>query len=300
MPLRFTENSNATSYVGQPGSIDYALTGDTSFYARPGGLQMFVGSLTGVDTFVAAPNSVTMVLDPGTATSSDSSNHTINAYGLTLFNPTNTRAYIIDNRHLYLYDSNSKEGVVLLDWTKSNVEWIRFSDYLDSVGLLQFVLEVRPQLAPHLTWEQSGLGISTADANEAITYYTQRAQALQAEAAGFNAAYYMAANPDVAAAGIDPLTHYSGNGWKEGRNPSAFFNTAFYLAKNPDVAAAGIDPLMHYESVGWKEGREAGTGTAGGFDTLTYLKLNTDVAAAGLNPLDHYMVTGVKEGRRIA
>lgn len=31
--------------------------------------------------------------------------------------------------------------------------------------------------------------------------------------------------------------------------------SAPYLAHNPDVAAARIDPLQHYEAYGWKEGR---------------------------------------------
>ena len=36
---------------------------------------------------------------------------------------------------------------------------------------------------------------------------------------GFDAEYYLMHNPDVAAAGIDALTHYNTVGWQEGRNP---------------------------------------------------------------------------------
>ena len=36
-----------------------------------------------------------------------------------------------------------------------------------------------------------------------------------------------------------------------------FFNKDFYLAKNPDVAAAGVDPREHFFTFGWKEGRRA-------------------------------------------
>ena len=48
-------------------------------------------------------------------------------------------------------------------------------------------------------------------------------------------------------AGVDRVTYhlpltYS---WKEGRDPDAYFSTKGYLAANPDVAAAGIDPLIH-------------------------------------------------------
>jgi hypothetical protein len=73
----------------------------------------------------------------------------------------------------------------------------------------------------------------------------------------FNAAYYLANNPDVAAAGIDPFQHYVTFGWREGRNPSAIFDGTAYLQANPDVAAAGVCPLIQYESFGLAEGRAA-------------------------------------------
>jgi serralysin len=73
----------------------------------------------------------------------------------------------------------------------------------------------------------------------------------------FNTGFYLRQNPDVAAAGIDPLTHYEHSGWRERRDPSANFSTDAYLRHNPDVAAAGIDPLMHYLKSGAAEGRMA-------------------------------------------
>ena len=44
-------------------------------------------------------------------------------------------------------------------------------------------------------------------------------------------------------------------GWKEGRDPNAFFDTSIYLSANPDVAASGINPLTHYDTIGWQQGR---------------------------------------------
>jgi len=44
-------------------------------------------------------------------------------------------------------------------------------------------------------------------------------------------------------------------GWHEGRDPSAGFDTTGYLAANPDVAAAGVNPLDHYLMFGVYEGR---------------------------------------------
>ena len=71
----------------------------------------------------------------------------------------------------------------------------------------------------------------------------------------FDDAWYLAQNPDVAAAGIDPLVHYLRWGAAEGRNPHPLFDSAWYLAQNSDVAAAGINPLVHYLRSGAAEGR---------------------------------------------
>ncbi|MGE0046089.1 MAG: glycosyltransferase [Hyphomonadaceae bacterium] len=43
-------------------------------------------------------------------------------------------------------------------------------------------------------------------------------------AAAFDAEYYLAANPDVRRAGIDPALHYVRHGWIEGRSPSPHFH----------------------------------------------------------------------------
>ncbi|MDO9713612.1 PQQ-dependent sugar dehydrogenase [Paracraurococcus lichenis] len=71
----------------------------------------------------------------------------------------------------------------------------------------------------------------------------------------FDSTFYLAANPDVAQAGVDPREHYHLFGWREGRDPSPGFNTSAYLANYPDVAAAGVDPLEHYLAYGRAEGR---------------------------------------------
>jgi len=73
----------------------------------------------------------------------------------------------------------------------------------------------------------------------------------------FDSNYYLAQNPDVKAAGVDPLTHFEQHGWHEGRDPSLLFSAAQYLAANPDVRAAGVDPLLHYVQNGQGEGRMA-------------------------------------------
>ncbi len=73
----------------------------------------------------------------------------------------------------------------------------------------------------------------------------------------FDTTYYLAHNPDVAAAHINPLLHYEQYGWHEGRDPSAAFSTSKYEAAYADVKAAGVDPLLHYVQWGQAEGRTA-------------------------------------------
>ncbi len=55
----------------------------------------------------------------------------------------------------------------------------------------------------------------------------------------------------------NPLDHYLHAGAYQGCNPSPRFDSAFYLEENPDVAAAGINPLAHYIWIGREQGRPA-------------------------------------------
>jgi len=116
-----------------------------------------------------------------------------------------------------------------------------------------------------------------------------------AEAELIDSSYYLAHNPDVAAAGIDAALHFTTSGWREGRNPDAFFDVSYYLQHNPDVAAAGIDPLLHYAVSGWKEGRDP----SASFSTSRYLAANSDVKLAGADPLEHYLLYGITEHRSL-
>ena len=107
----------------------------------------------------------------------------------------------------------------------------------------------------------------------------------------FDPTYYLARNPDVAAAGIDPYQHFSTYGWAEGRDPSALFSLAYYRTTYPNLA--GQNGLLDYEQGGWQAGRNPNPY----FNTNFYLAQNSDVAAAGLNPLAHYQANGWREGR---
>jgi O-antigen biosynthesis protein len=71
----------------------------------------------------------------------------------------------------------------------------------------------------------------------------------------FDAPWYLTKNPDVAAANLDPVSHYLSFGDSEGRAPGPHFDNSAYLAANPDVAATNINALVHYLLRGCNERR---------------------------------------------
>jgi GT2 family glycosyltransferase/SAM-dependent methyltransferase len=74
-------------------------------------------------------------------------------------------------------------------------------------------------------------------------------------ATAFDSEFYLRSYPDVAASGMNPLTHYMKFGAKEGRFPNSEFDSGYYLRSYPDVAASGMNPLEHYMLFGKSEGR---------------------------------------------
>jgi hypothetical protein len=108
-------------------------------------------------------------------------------------------------------------------------------------------------------------------------------------------AFYLASNPDVAEAGVNPLLHYLESGRAEGRAPrhragareqavqalvGPHLDVDYYLHSEPQLDRAGGDALTHFLEWGWREGRNPSPA----FDVAFYLGAKPDVAAAGVNP----------------
>jgi glycosyltransferase involved in cell wall biosynthesis len=70
----------------------------------------------------------------------------------------------------------------------------------------------------------------------------------------FSGEYYLATNPEVAQAGVNPLWHYAVFGHLEGRNPHPKFDTAFYVEQYPECRSGWANPLVHFMLVGQKKG----------------------------------------------
>ncbi len=145
----------------------------------------------------------------------------------------------------------------------------------------------------------------------------------------FDADFYLAQYPDIAAAGAVPLEHFYETGHSEGRRPNYYFDPQWYLSQNPDVRDAGIHPLVHYASYGDLEGRRpslffdtvwyrknAGltdtdpalrhylencktsrVSPLSDFDVGHYSSSYPDVTAAGIDPFVHFVTYGYLEGR---
>ena len=74
----------------------------------------------------------------------------------------------------------------------------------------------------------------------------------------FDAEHYRRLAGLAANDAIEPLDHYLTQGWLDSHAPSADFDGQAYLAANPDVREAGINPLLHWIDYGRAEGRSLG------------------------------------------
>ncbi len=100
----------------------------------------------------------------------------------------------------------------------------------------------------------------------------------------FDAEWYLERNPDVRAAGIDPLRHYLVNGAEEDRKPCRWFDPVYYRESKPGTMGAGENPLIHF--------LRAGSGAASPhplFDCSAYRAAYPEVVRNGANPLVHYL-----------
>jgi hypothetical protein len=88
-----------------------------------------------------------------------------------------------------------------------------------------------------------------------LGWFVPPAQVVIGRSGVFDENHYLLTNPDVAAAGAEPLVHFCSNGWKEGRNPNPYFDVLWYLARAPASDLADVNPLAHYLIEGERAGR---------------------------------------------
>ncbi len=117
---------------------------------------------------------------------------------------------------------------------------------------------VGDRLAPYLI--DPVAAVANDVAAEAEVARIDRECRLLAESGLFDVAFYLAHNPDVARAGIDPLRHFCELGWRELRAPSVDFDVWWYWASHLDPSRETINPLVHYALVGQEAGLDTRPG----------------------------------------
>lgn len=76
------------------------------------------------------------------------------------------------------------------------------------------------------------------------------------DARHFMSEAYLNRYPDVAAAGVEPYSHFVASGFPEGR-AGLFFDNDWYLSQYDDVRVAGMDGFDHYRKSGKAENRNS-------------------------------------------
>lgn len=147
----------------------------------------------------------------------------------------------------------------------------------------------------------------------------------------FDGRFYTEQNPDIIAAGLNPLYHFIRFGWAEGRSPHPvvdlgyirqkeaslmsakrqpmldlvapgtstqfdphiFFDTRYYLSQISSADLNGMSPLGHYLT----RGAGMGLNPHEYFDSKFYMEHSPEIAHYGMNPLVHYVRYGGVEGR---
>lgn len=303
MTLRLAELGGTPrndTFSASGSSILFGHGGNDAFTIAPGSLFQAVLGGNGNDSYSIGTGSTVFVRDTG-------GEDTVYFPGMSFANSVSA---LIDGKHLGAVDTVTGAAGVILDWASGlAIENIYMFDALVTDAFLRANLHALPGFLGNVSWEDSGLlgGFSAAEMREAISFYTAREAELAQIAAqvspGFDPGYYFTANPDVAAVGVDPSSHYFYYGQAEGRNPNAHFSEAAYRQANPDVAAAvavGALPsgYMHYLLYGAGEGRSSGDD----YQEAGYLAANPDVAAAvdaGVfhSGFEHFVLYGAAEGR---
>ena len=132
----------------------------------------------------------------------------------------------------------------------------------------------------------------------------------------FDTAWYLSTNADIAAAGVDPVTHYVNHGAKEGREPAPWFSTARYRQIKGNDLPPRINPFAHFLRFGEDDDLfDRGLLTA--FDTATirtgldrmsklplfdaeeYLGLHPNLRDTTVDPARHALTYGFAEGRNV-
>jgi hypothetical protein len=110
----------------------------------------------------------------------------------------------------------------------------------------------------------------------------------------FDADWYLARNPDVAAARVPAFHHFMTHGIAEYRDPHPLFSSGWYRIQMQRYnELLDLPPLLHYLLIG----RAKHLSPHPLFDPQYYLATYKDIAESGIDPLQHFLMHGAREWR---
>lgn len=108
----------------------------------------------------------------------------------------------------------------------------------------------------------------------------------------FDAAFYLSQNPDVAATGIDPLSHYLSHGLFEDRDPNPSFSAVWYRLKAPEPVG-DMPAYAHYLADPVRRGWPMHPL----FDAAYYVAKHRDTGVQETDAYQHFLTSGARERR---
>ncbi len=176
-----------------------------------------------------------------------------------------------------------------------NIGWKELRDpvaWFSTARYLEVYADVKASginpLYHYLKWgRHEGREVHSAELNDPRPEKPESELVEAAIESAFDSSYYKKRYADIGRHGLDPLKHYAGFGWREGRDPCSWFSTKGYLALHPDVRASGVNPLYHYVTIGRAEQRTVAAAAGATRPLAKDVRIQL-VADAGLKDLVRY------------
>ena len=180
--VRFTEYAGTKGNdegLGGTGTVLYGLAGNDYLTSYPGSAYSILIGGSGADAYRSRPDTTITIADFGNSPDDV-------LYTETLGPSLAGRTALVDGRHFVAENPNTGETVYILDFLRPEnyIERIVTPDGTFSTNDIWQFAQAQPSYLGNLRWEDlNRVGLthpySTAETNEAISFYSKRAAALE-------------------------------------------------------------------------------------------------------------------------